>query len=187
MRSAVPKHLHPILGRRMVDWVLASARALGVDPIVVVASPATCRLRRPPGRGAGGAGAAPATPSAARAIDSATSSTMLVLSGDTPLLTSEVLRDLVDTWTRGRRRDRPLVRAGRPQAVRTRASHRRRRTRCDRRSRDATEDQRAVREVNSSIYVFRADKLWAVLDRLTPHNAQGELYLTDSVAPRRGR
>ena len=49
--------------------------------------------------------------------------------------------------------------------------------------RDATEDQRAVREVNSSIYVFRADKLWAVLDRLTPHNAQGELYLTDSVAP----
>ena len=41
MRSAVPKHLHPILGRRMVDWVLASARELGVDPIVVVASPAT--------------------------------------------------------------------------------------------------------------------------------------------------
>ena len=48
--------------------------------------------------------------------------------------------------------------------------------------RDATEEQRAVREVNSSIYVFRADRLWAVLDRLTPHNAQGELYLTDSVA-----
>ena len=48
--------------------------------------------------------------------------------------------------------------------------------------RDATDEQRAVREVNSSIYVFRADRLWAVLDRLTPHNAQGELYLTDSVA-----
>ena len=48
--------------------------------------------------------------------------------------------------------------------------------------RDATEAQRAVREVNSSIYVFRSDSLWPVLDRLTPHNAQGELYLTDSVA-----
>jgi bifunctional UDP-N-acetylglucosamine pyrophosphorylase/glucosamine-1-phosphate N-acetyltransferase len=47
---------------------------------------------------------------------------------------------------------------------------------------DATEEQRGVREVNSSIYVFRADRLWPVLDRLTPHNAQGELYLTDSVA-----
>ena len=34
MRSAVPKHLHPILGRRMVDWVLASARELGVDMLV---------------------------------------------------------------------------------------------------------------------------------------------------------
>jgi hypothetical protein len=48
--------------------------------------------------------------------------------------------------------------------------------------RDATAAQRAVREVNSSIYVFRADRLWPVLDRLRPHNAQGELYLTDSVA-----
>jgi bifunctional UDP-N-acetylglucosamine pyrophosphorylase/glucosamine-1-phosphate N-acetyltransferase len=38
-----------------------------------------------------------------------------------------------------------------------------------------------VREVNSSIYVFRAERLWPVLDRLAPHNAQGELYLTDSV------
>ena len=39
MRSATPKHLHPLLGRRMVDWVLAAARALGADPLVVVASP----------------------------------------------------------------------------------------------------------------------------------------------------
>jgi bifunctional UDP-N-acetylglucosamine pyrophosphorylase/glucosamine-1-phosphate N-acetyltransferase len=39
-----------------------------------------------------------------------------------------------------------------------------------------------VREVNSSIYVFRADRLWPVLEQLAPHNAQGELYLTDSIA-----
>jgi bifunctional UDP-N-acetylglucosamine pyrophosphorylase/glucosamine-1-phosphate N-acetyltransferase len=47
---------------------------------------------------------------------------------------------------------------------------------------DATADELAVREVNSSIYVFRADRLWPVLERLLPHNTQGELYLTDSVA-----
>ena len=41
MRSAVPKHLHPLLGRRMVDWVLDAARDAGADPIVVVASPDT--------------------------------------------------------------------------------------------------------------------------------------------------
>src|SRR5437762_1734154 len=46
---------------------------------------------------------------------------------------------------------------------------------------DATDDERAVREVNSSIYVFEADKLWPVLDRIEPVNAQGELYLTDAV------
>jgi bifunctional UDP-N-acetylglucosamine pyrophosphorylase / glucosamine-1-phosphate N-acetyltransferase len=39
MRSALPKHLHPILGRRMVDWVLEAARPLGPDPLVVIASP----------------------------------------------------------------------------------------------------------------------------------------------------
>jgi bifunctional UDP-N-acetylglucosamine pyrophosphorylase/glucosamine-1-phosphate N-acetyltransferase len=46
---------------------------------------------------------------------------------------------------------------------------------------DATPDERAVRELNSSIYVFRAPALWAALERVTPQNAQGELYLTDTV------
>src|SRR4051794_15567358 len=39
MRSATPKHLHPLLGRRMVDWVIASASDAGAGPIVIVASP----------------------------------------------------------------------------------------------------------------------------------------------------
>jgi bifunctional UDP-N-acetylglucosamine pyrophosphorylase/glucosamine-1-phosphate N-acetyltransferase len=46
---------------------------------------------------------------------------------------------------------------------------------------DASEDELALHEVNSSIYVFQADKLWPALDRLRPENAQGELYLTDSI------
>ena len=41
MRSVVPKHLHPLLGRRMVDWVLDSARVLGADQVVVVTAPTT--------------------------------------------------------------------------------------------------------------------------------------------------
>ena len=39
MRSSTPKHLHPILGRRMVDWVLEAARPLGPAPLVVISSP----------------------------------------------------------------------------------------------------------------------------------------------------
>ena len=49
-------------------------------------------------------------------------------------------------------------------------------------ARDATPEQLEVREVNSSIYVFRGERLWPVLERLEPQNAQGELYLTDTVA-----
>src|SRR5258707_15871415 len=39
MKSATPKHLHPLLGRRMVDWVIAAAQDAGVERVVVVASP----------------------------------------------------------------------------------------------------------------------------------------------------
>ena len=41
MKSAVPKHLHPLLGRRMVDWALDAVRPLAPSPLVVVSSPET--------------------------------------------------------------------------------------------------------------------------------------------------
>jgi bifunctional UDP-N-acetylglucosamine pyrophosphorylase/glucosamine-1-phosphate N-acetyltransferase len=46
---------------------------------------------------------------------------------------------------------------------------------------DASPEELALREVNSGIYVFRAEKLWRALERLEPHNAQGELYVTDTL------
>ena len=183
MRSDVPKHLHPILGRRMVDWVLTSSKGLGVGPTVIVAGPTTAAafdgmevaVQEEP-RGTGDAVRCARSTLEGRADD------VLVLSGDTPLLTTGLLRDLVDTHCREdavatvlsfepddpRQYGRVLRSAD--GALAAIVEHR-----------DATDAQRAVREVNSSIYVFRADKLWSVLDRLTPHNAQGELYLTDSV------
>src|SRR5262245_33205429 len=39
MRSALPKHLHPLLGRRLVDWVIGAAEDAGAGRIVVVAAP----------------------------------------------------------------------------------------------------------------------------------------------------
>jgi bifunctional UDP-N-acetylglucosamine pyrophosphorylase/glucosamine-1-phosphate N-acetyltransferase len=108
---------------------------------------------------------------------------VLVLSGDTPLLTPGLLRELIDTHDREEawatvlsfEPDDPKhygrVLRDADGALAEIVEYR-----------DASDEQRAVREVNSSIYVFRAERLWPVLDRLTPHNAQGELYLTDSVA-----
>jgi bifunctional UDP-N-acetylglucosamine pyrophosphorylase / glucosamine-1-phosphate N-acetyltransferase len=183
MRSDVPKHLHPILGRRMVDWVLTSSRGIGVGPTVIVAAPTTAAafdgmdvaVQEEP-RGTGDA-----VRCARSALEGRTDD-VLVLSGDTPLLTTGLLRDLVDTHRREEAvatvlsfepddpREYGRVLRSADGTLAAIVEHR-----------DATEAQRAVREVNSSIYVFRADTLWPVLDRLTPHNAQGELYLTDSV------
>ena len=182
MRSALPKHLHPILGRRMVDWVLEAARPLDPSPLVVVASPDTATSfdgldvavqERPLGTG-------DAVRSASEALSGADE--VLVLSGDTPLLTTELLDGLLGTHRESGavatvlsfvpddiRSYGRIVRgtAGGLVAI-VEAS-------------DATPEQLAIGEANSSIYVFRADALWPALDELTPANAQGELYLTDAV------
>ncbi len=182
MRSALPKHLHPILGRRMVDWVLEAARPLDPSPLVVVASPDTISAfegvevavqERPLGTG-------DAVRSAREALSGADE--VLVLSGDTPLLTTELLEGLLGTHRESgaaatvlsfvpddmRSYGRIVRDATGGLVAIVEAS-------------DATPEQLAIHEANSSIYVFRADALWPALDRLTPANAQGELYLTDAV------
>src|SRR5437868_4914924 len=103
MRSSVPKHLHPVLGRRMVDWVLTAAREVGADPIVVVASPSTrdafddvgvevAVQEQPLGTGD--------AIRAARAALEGRAEDVLVLTGDTPALTSDLLGELVATHRR---------------------------------------------------------------------------------------
>jgi bifunctional UDP-N-acetylglucosamine pyrophosphorylase/glucosamine-1-phosphate N-acetyltransferase len=107
---------------------------------------------------------------------------VLVLSGDTPLLTTELLAGLVETHRAAGAAATVLTfvpddpraygRVLRDEAGGVRSIVE---------AGDASADELEVREVNSSIYVFRADRLWPALERLEPHNAQGELYLTDAV------
>jgi bifunctional UDP-N-acetylglucosamine pyrophosphorylase/glucosamine-1-phosphate N-acetyltransferase len=183
MRSETPKHLHPLLGRRLVDWVLEAVTELGPEPVVVVTSPEsedafpglTVAVQAEP-RGTGDAAAA------AREALARFGGDVLVVSGDAAAITAELLRRLVETHRREEagatvlsfeRADpgaygrvvrngdgslRAIVEAG-----------------------DASEDELALTEVNSSIYVFAVAKLWPALERLRPENAQGELYLTDTV------
>jgi len=183
MKSATPKHLHPLLGRRMVDWVVAAAREAGVGRLVVVASPQTAELfdgvevavqEQPLGTG-------DAVRSAHGALGGFDGD-VLVLNGDVPALRAETLRRLVQTH-RAARAAATLL-AFEPED--TRAYGRVVRDGEGRLARiveavDASEEELALREVNSGIYVFRAEKLWPVLDRLEPKNAQGELYVTDTL------
>jgi bifunctional UDP-N-acetylglucosamine pyrophosphorylase/glucosamine-1-phosphate N-acetyltransferase len=182
MCSATPKHLHPILGRRMVDWIVEAARPLGAEPLVLVTSPDTADhfaglavavQERPLGTG-------DAVRSAQAALAGADE--VLILSGDTPLLTTELLEELIAAHRS--RAAGATVLSFVPTEIR---SYGRivRGAEGDLESiveaADATPDQLAIGEANSSIYVFRADLLWPALDRLQPVNAQGELYLTDAV------
>jgi len=183
MRSAVAKHLHPLLGRRMVDWVIVAAREAGADPIVVVASPQTAgdfqglevAVQTSP-RGTGDA------VRAARAALEGRSEHVLVLAGDAVLLSAEMLSDLAaahlesgaaatvlgieypDARHYGR-----LVRGEDGRLARIVEAG------------DASEDELRIREANSSIYMFRSAALWPALERIEAHNAQGELYLTDTI------
>ena len=185
MRSATPKHFHPLLGRPMVDWVIAVARELGADPLVVVTSPqsvdrfdgVTVAVQDEP-RGTGDAVAA-----AREALDGFDGD-VYVLSGDTPLLTAEVLTALRDEHRRAAadatllsfEPDTPfpygrVVRDPESGTVLEVVEEG-----------DTTDEQRAIRELNSSTYVFRTEPLWRALDRLDARNAQGELQLTDAIA-----
>jgi bifunctional UDP-N-acetylglucosamine pyrophosphorylase / glucosamine-1-phosphate N-acetyltransferase len=182
MRSELPKHLHPLLGRRLVDWVIGAARAAGAEPLVVVASPeardafdtVVSVQEKPLGTGD--------AVRAARAALEGFEGDVLVLNGDVPGLTGELLRELLGTHRVEAASatvlsfEPPDIRAyGR--VVRDADGHLARIVEAG----DASSDELALREVNSGIYVFRAAKLWPVLDRLEPHNAQGELYLTDTL------
>ncbi|HVM16037.1 MAG TPA: bifunctional UDP-N-acetylglucosamine diphosphorylase/glucosamine-1-phosphate N-acetyltransferase GlmU [Gaiellaceae bacterium] len=187
MRSRTPKHLHPLLGRRMLDWVLEATRPVGADPVVVVCSPGTeddlrattggvaLAVQREP-RGTGDAVAA------ARSALDGFDGDVLVVSGDTPLLTPELLAGLVEAH----RRERPAVTILTVEPETPRAYGRVVRdgsgsVRAIVEAADATPEQLAIRELNTSIYVFSAPDLWRALSRLDAHNAQGELYLTDTI------
>jgi bifunctional UDP-N-acetylglucosamine pyrophosphorylase / glucosamine-1-phosphate N-acetyltransferase len=183
MRSDTPKHLHPLLGRRMVDWVLAATRALEPDKLVVVTSPDThdafddveVAIQAEP-RGTGDALA-----SAREALDGFEGD-VLVVSGDTPLLTSELLERLLETH----RADgaaatvltfEPDDPGAYGRIVRGQGGEVSEIVEAV----DATEEQLKIGEANSSIYVFAADHVWPAVDKLEAANAQGELYLTDAV------
>src|SRR5262249_35495522 len=94
MKSATPKHLHPLLGRRLADWAIAAVRPLEPDPLVVVASPqaadafdgVTVAVQQEP------LGTGDAVRTAKPFVGDADS--VIVVSAAPPLLTRPILRPL---------------------------------------------------------------------------------------------
>jgi bifunctional UDP-N-acetylglucosamine pyrophosphorylase / glucosamine-1-phosphate N-acetyltransferase len=197
MRSDRPKPLHMICGRAMVLHVIGALQQLGPAKTAVVvghhAEQVTAKISKlaPPWanitfveqyeqRGTGDAAACGMTAIPGDDLDD--ESTVVVLPGDTPLLRHETLDELVAAHVANDNAVTVLASmlddpTGYGRIVRG----------PDNRvlgiveQRDASREEREIREVCTSIYAFRRDLLGPALRHLSPDNVQGEYYLTDVV------
>jgi bifunctional UDP-N-acetylglucosamine pyrophosphorylase/glucosamine-1-phosphate N-acetyltransferase len=184
MRSRIPKVLHPICGRPMIDWVLLAVTEAGVRDVKVIASPHHAELaahldgraelvyQREPKGTAHALQQIPAGELRGRQV--------LVVNGDSPLLTAASMLKVIhaqqetNAWAAiasvedPTRDDGRIVRTDRGELERI----------VERK--DATPEQKAsIHEFNVGVYSFDGSKLEQALEKVTDDNKAGELYLTD--------
>ena len=194
MKSALPKVLHDVAGRSLVGHVLAAVNQLNPHHLVVVVGhgrdhvsahvhglyPAAVTVVQDQQNGTGHAVRVALEGIAAAGID-LPDGPVIVLAGDTPLLTGDTLAALVDIH-HGEQAVATVLTAvltdptGYGRIVRDQATgHVSRIVE----QKDASESERAIQEINSGVFAFELSSLRSGLARLTTNNAQGEEYLTD--------
>ncbi|MDH6112469.1 bifunctional UDP-N-acetylglucosamine pyrophosphorylase/glucosamine-1-phosphate N-acetyltransferase [Kitasatospora sp. MAP12-15] len=193
--KALPKVLHPVCGRSLLGHVVTAAQELTPRRLVVVvghrrelveghlegAYPGVLAAVQQQQNGTGHA--ARAALEALVADGAALDGTVIVTSGDTPLLTGATLRALAErhavegngvTVLTARVPDPTgygrILRDAELDCVTAIVEHK-----------DATEAQRAITEINSGVYAFEGKLLAEALGRIGTDNAQGEEYLTDTL------
>src|SRR5262245_364365 len=182
MRSRQPKVLHALCGRPLIGYALRIARTLA-DRIVVVAPPNAADVATLAGSDATTVvqrerlGTGHAVTQAREASEDAR--TVLVLPGDMPLLTTETIERLVNHHaTSGAAVTVLTADVDNPQGY-GRVLRQRGRVTGIVEERDATDDQKKVTEINTSVYCFDGRRLWPALAEVRADNDQGEYYLTD--------
>jgi len=193
MKSGLAKVLHKLDGRPLVAHVCRTAAKLNPRKIYVVVGHQAERVeaavqdesgkdgavfvRQEEQRGTGDAVLA------ARTAVANAASTVLILSGDVPLVRAETLKSLIETHANEKsactiltvRMENPM---GYGRVVRDHANEFRKIVE----QKDANDDERQIREVNSGIYCFDNEKLFTALEEVRPSNSQSEYYLTDVPA-----
>lgn len=186
MRSALPKVAHPVCGRPMVAWSVLAAREAGAGRVCVIVSPerdlspylpeGTETVEQPEPDGTGGAlrAALPAL---------GDDGTVVVLSGDQPLVSAEEIAGLL-----ARHREAGAAATLLTATLEDPAAYGRvirdesgavERVVEARNPGDASEAELAVAEVNAGTYAFEVAPLTDALGRLSTDNSQGELLLPD--------
>ncbi len=194
MKSRVPKVLHSIAGRPLIDRVLTTARALceertGSRLVVVVGAgrdevekhlektaPDAERAFQDPPLGTGDAVRVAAT-------HFGNADRVLVLSGDVPLLRKETLESLLAALDREPSAAVALATTRLPDGGSYGRVVRNSGGRVDRivEAKDASIEERAIQEINAGVYVFDRSFLDEAIGSLSPDNAAGEYYLTDTL------
>jgi len=194
MKSALPKVLHRVGGVPMIEHVLTTAARLQPRSITVVIGHGADALKAVLAEHSGltfvvqepQLGTAHALLTTEAALGRA-SGTVILLSGDVPLLSANTLQALLARHESANARATILttvladptgygriVRSG--EKIARIVEHR-----------DATADERRIQEINTGVYAFALDGLFASLKAIAAENAQGEYYLPDIVALYRGR
>jgi bifunctional UDP-N-acetylglucosamine pyrophosphorylase / glucosamine-1-phosphate N-acetyltransferase len=186
MRSDLPKVAHAILGVPMVNYVVDAARGAGCERVVAVTGHRAEVVEEILGdiecvRQDRQLGTGHAVMCARDTL--AETGSLLVLSGDSPLIRAETIAALVAAREESDAAAVVLTAhlddpSGYGRIVRDRDG-----ALCAIvEQKDCTADQCAIDEVNTGTYCFDAAALFAHLDRLGTDNAQGEFYLTDMVS-----
>ena len=194
MKSALPKVLHRISGRPMVEHVLQASESLDPETTTIIighqAPVIRSALRERPSLQFAiqepQLGTAHALQQAEPLL-AGRRGTLVLLSGDVPLLRPQTLQKLVEAH-RGASAAATVVTAvierpyGYGRIIRTDGQIAR-----IVEERDASPAERQVREINSGIYAFDLEPLFETLRSIAAKNAQGEYYLTDLVSIYRKR
>jgi bifunctional UDP-N-acetylglucosamine pyrophosphorylase / glucosamine-1-phosphate N-acetyltransferase len=186
MRSSTPKMLHPVCGRAMVAGPILAASEAGAGKVAAIVSPGhdisaglpegVETVEQPEPDGTGGA-----IRSALGLIEAA--ETVLVLSGDVPLISTATIRQLLEAHLASPAAATMLTielddpgSYGRVMRTQSGEVERVAEAKADG---DADPAELAIREINAGTYAFDAAPLRAALEGLSNDNAQGEYYLPD--------
>lgn len=187
MKSKMPKVLHKVCGKPLSKWVIDASKAAGADKVCAVVGHKAETVKEVLGdvcefalqteqKGTGHA--------VMQAIDVIKNSKgeVVILNGDTPLITAETINKAIEYHKNNGNQATVIT------AILDDATGYGRIVRDNDGSvlkiveqKDASKEEKKINEVNSGMYVFDAQSLVYALDKITPNNAQGEYYLTDTL------